>query len=298
MTRLSIAVLFVCTAIAPVSSQTASDLYLFDLDINSDAIHVHNARFLNGFNKGGYNNQPWFNPTGELLLTVKLKDDDQTDIYELALDKRSYRKLTNTTTSEFSPRLDPSEDHLTFVQQKSADPIDQEVCRVNRKTHEFENITINMKDVGYYSWLSDTELGLFRVDDTVHKLSYYNTKDFKSRRITSSIGRTLLTDDEGKLVYVHKFDDEYWYIKKYQPSTSSIEIVTQTIGRNEDFAIGPDGSYYMGDKSKLYFFRPEKDKTWQLLADLSAYNIHHITRLAISPDGKKIVVVSDLEKTL
>ncbi len=283
---------FLSIQIVPLAAQSASDLFLFTLVDADSERYVHGAKFLSGFNKGGYTNQPWFTPTGDLLVSVRKPQEAQNDIWQLSIDTRKYKKLTATPESEYSPRLHPDEDHLTFIRKVGNEPLDQQVYKVNLTTGVLELVTLNLKDIGYYTWISDTELGLLRIDEMGHKLSYYETKSHKSRRITTMIGRTLLSGKNGTLIYLHKYEKDYWYIKKYHPVTSKIEIITQTRGQNEDFAIGPDGTYYMGDKQSLYFFRPGVDKEWRFMGDLSAYGIQNISRLAISPNGKQLVLVS------
>ena len=76
-----------------------------------------------------------------------------------------------------------------------------------------------------------------------------------------------------------------------------MEIVTQTIGKNEDFTISRDGTYFMANNHLLYSFNPLTDKGWKQFADLSTYGIKYASRLAVSPDGKQIVVVATKEKS-
>jgi hypothetical protein len=175
--------------------------------------------------------------------------------------------------------------------------LEQQVCKVNLKTGELEVVTHSLKDVGYYSWLDENKLGLFRIDGGANSLNYYEADTDKSRKITTAIGRTLVSDKEGRLLYVHKFSNDIWYIKRYNSRTSAVEIITQTKGKNEDFAMAPDGTLFMGNNNLLYYLNPARDKEWKELADLSAYGIKFISRLAVSPNGKELVLVSSLEKS-
>lgn len=300
MTRMTIKiVLFTCFCLSMTMSfaQVESDLYLFSLErTDKDEFHVHTAKFLSSFNKKGYTNQPSFTPSGDLLVSVRKSNESQNDIWLLNLTTKKNKRLTQTNAKEYSPRIHPDEEHLTVLRQISENPLDQQVCNINLRSGDMDCVP-GGTDIGYYTWLSPNELGLFRIDESGNRLNYYNIDDNKNRRITTSIGRTLFSNKSGWLIYVHKFTNDYWYIKKYNPATSVIEIVTQTMGKNEDFAIGPDGTYFMGNDHLLYAFHPDKDKGWKQVADLSLYGIRHITRLAISPDGKKLVLVALKEKS-
>lgn len=285
-------------SLMPCHAQEGSDVYLFTLEKEGKGDYqLHSPKYLNSFNKGGFNNQPSFTPSGDLLLSVRKQDEIQNDIWLLSLSSRKYKQLTNTSATEYSPRIHPHEEHLTVVRRADRDISEQQICNIHLKTGEMECVAPDVKDAGYYTWLSPAELGLFRIDGNTNKLSYYNVEENKSRRITNAIGRTLLSDKAGWLIFVHKFTDNYWYIKKYDPSTSAIEIVTQTVDKNEDFTMAGDGTYFMGKGHLLFAFHPDKGKDWRQVADLSVYGIKFITRMAVSPDGKKLVVVSTNDKS-
>ncbi|HUR29997.1 MAG TPA: hypothetical protein VMZ69_01125, partial [Saprospiraceae bacterium] len=296
MTRFLLSLIFIISFIlitTNASAQTDNDLYLFSIEKSGKGeYHVHSPKFLSTFNKRGYTNQPSFTPSGDLLVSVRKEEDTQNDIWQLSLASKKYRRLTRTDASEYSPRIHPDEENLTVLRKINGDPINQQVCNIDLRSGEMTCVAEELHDIGYYTWISMTELGLFRIEGTTNRLSYYNTDDKKSRRITTSIGRTLLSDKSGAVIYIHKFTDAYWYIKKYNPTNSAIEIVTQTVAKNEDFALAPDGTYFMGKDNLLFVFNSAIGKDWKQIADLSIYGIKYITRMAISPDGKKLAIVA------
>jgi Tol biopolymer transport system component len=294
-----ISLLFFCLLPLSVSfAQTDNDLYLFSLEKSAKGeYHLHGAKYLNDFNRGGYTNQPSFTPGGDLLVSVRKPDENQNDIWQLSLTTRKYKRLTKTRATEYSPRIHPDEEQLTVLRKLEGETVDQQVCNIHLKSGEMECLAGDMRDVGYYTWLTPASLALFRLDGSGNRLNYYDANENKSRRITTSVGRTLMTDKAGNLIYIHKFTDEYWYIKKYNPSNSSIEIITQTIGKNEDFTMTSDGTYFMGKDNLLFSFHPDRGKEWKQVADLSIYGIKYISRLAVSPDSKKLVVVAAKTKS-
>ena len=75
-------------------AQDPTDVYLFQLQISPDhTCHVYQPKFLSGFNRGGYTNQPWFVSNEEILLSVRMRGDTQNDIYLLSLaSKKVWRK--------------------------------------------------------------------------------------------------------------------------------------------------------------------------------------------------------------
>ena len=71
-----------------------------------------------------------------------------------------------------------------------------------------------------------------------------------------------------------------------------IDIITETPGLSEDFAVAPDGTFFMGVGTTIYYFHPDKHTSWQQVQDLSIFGIQQITRMTISADGKQLALVS------
>jgi hypothetical protein len=103
----------------------------------------------------------------------------------------------------------------------------------------------------------------------------------------------LIGGGKGSMWYVHKFSDTYWYIKKYNPASSIIDIIVETPGKTEDFAIANDGTFFMGFDAKLYSYHPDRQTSWKEVADLSIYGISRISRLTLSQDGNQLALVSE-----
>ena len=300
MTRLlSYLCFFLCLYILSTSVVAQDNhVYLFSLErTGKGEFHLHSPKYLSSFNSGGYTNQPSFTHRGDVLLSVRGKNDVQNDIYQLNLSNRKYKRLTRTAAFEYSPVIHPDEEHLSVIRKSDGKELDQQVCNIHLKTGQMECVTTDIHDVGYFTWLGMDALGLFRIEEAGSRLSYYDVKENKSRRITTSIGRTLASDKSGGLIYVHKFTNEYWYIKRYDPKTSEIKIIVQTPAQSEDFVLAADGTFFMGKDQVLYTFLPDNQKEWTKVGDLSVYGIKYISRLAISPDMKKLVVVSSNTKS-
>jgi len=294
MSRIFLQIIVTVIIISSAKAQDPTDVYLFQLQISNDhSCHVYQPKFLSGFNRGGYTNQPWFVSNDQILLSVRMRGDTQNDIYLLSLASKKVKQITRTSANEFSPRIHPDGMHLSVVRQAHSDTIDQQVFQTAWPAGgEYKSVTPKTKDIGYYTWMNKDELALFRLEGEANRLWFENLKDHRNRQITSSVGRTLLTDKTGAVMYVHKFNDDYWYIKKYYPATGTIDIIVQTPGKSEDFVIAPDGTYIMGVGEKLFYFHPVYQPTWKQIADLSIYGITHITRLAVSPDGKQLALVT------
>lgn len=282
----------VLTAAGNLVAQPPSDIFLFSLHREGTNYFLYHPQLLSGFNPGGYTNQPWFTPDGNILVSVRFAEESQNDIYRLAIQDLTIRRLTQTSANEYSPRFDPSQQHLSVVRQVVGDTMDQQVFAARLAGGSFKSITPDRRDIGYYTWLDDQHLALFRIDGETNRLERYNITDQKSRKITSAVGRSLWTSTNGAVLYVHKFSMDYWYLKAYDADAFTMNIVAQTPGMSEDFAVAPDGTFFMCDGTNLLSYHPDHDAGWHHVADLSVYGIESATRLAISPDGTKMAVVA------
>jgi len=296
--RIAFILLFVLNFIfqSTVDAQSATDLYLFNLIKTPDnQYHIYGPKFLSGFNPGGYTNQPFFTPSGDILVSVRKAGEKQNDIWLLSPNAKKCRRLTSTKANEYSPQLTRGGDYYSVVRQVEGEPIDQQVYQFPLHGGEYESLTPGIKDIGYYAWLKPDELALYRIEGEANRLYSYSAGDHKVKQITTAIGRTLMSDGKGSLYYVHKFSETYWYIKKYTETSKVIDVIAETPAKSEDFTMTPDGTFLMGKDQKLMYLSTTDQNTWKECADLSMYGIRHITRMAISADGKQLALVASKE---
>lgn len=268
-----------------------TDLYLFQLtQDNSGKWQAHSPKFLSGFNEGGYTNQPEFITDDELYVSVQTAEMQQNDIFSLNILTGQFEPVTATEASEFSPSKAPHSDAFSCVRQVIGEGVDQQLFtypldRSRNGKSEFREI----KNIGYYCWLDEKLAGMFLVDEPSH-LALADTETGEHKIIASNIGRSLRRTTEGKLAYVHKYSDEFWYLKTLDPNTLETEILTKTLQNSEDFVISQGGHYFMGKESVLYVFDPSQSEDWIPVADLGIFGVQKITRLAINSRMELAVV--------
>jgi hypothetical protein len=226
------------------------------------------------------------------LVSVRRSDEKQNDIWLLSPSSKKCRQLTNTAANEYSPQLEPSGEFYSVVRQIEGEPIDQQVYQFPTQGGSYSSLTPNARDVGYYAWLRPDELALYRLEGESNRLMADDLTSQKMKKITNAIGRTLVADGNRGLYYIHKFSDTYWYIKKYDETSTVIEVIAETPSKSEDFALAPDGTFFIGQGQKLMYLSNADQNTWKECGDLSIYGIQHISRLAVSHDGKQLALVS------
>ena len=290
-------ILGILSTVLPAATQRLdhTDLLLFSMQKTADSMWQPFApRFLTAFNPHGYNNQPAFFSNNELYLTVQMPGDTtQTEIYALDLLLKVQTRVTATPTAEYSPTLMPGGRRFSAVRVEEDGNQRLWSFSLDRSDNgrpEFPGIL----NVGYHCWLRDTLAALFIVGDdgAAHSLGTAGIRGQKFQRIASNVGRCLQTLPDGRLAFVTKTTEKTWFLKTWNPQKPIPEIVVIMLPGSEDFAVMPDGTYISGSKSRLYQFKPGKNNDWKEISDFSKYGVKNITRLAVSRDGKLVVVVN------
>lgn len=275
-----------------------TNIMLFDFKQKSDSVYTFkNPQFLTGFNKEGYNNQPYFISDDELYITVQLsKDTSQTDIYSLDIKKNKITQVTATVESEYSPTFIPPigvSKNFEFSCVRVEEDGSQRIWRFPLdRSSEGSPVFENIKNIGYHFWIDYRDLVLFAVG-TPHKMLVGDSRDESSRFVTSNIGRCFQELPDGSVAFVEKVAEDSWLLKKMDSRTYRTSLITATFPGSEDFAVLRDGTIIMANNNRLYKFNQRKDTNWQEIANLSFYGMNNVTRIAVNTAEDKIVVVID-----
>src|SRR5690606_2913687 len=72
-------------------------------------------------------------------------------------------------------------------------------------------------------------------------------------------------------------------------------FVTQLPIGIQDYVWINDSQILIGSGNKLYMYDTLGESEWNRVADLEEFGIKNISRMAISPDGKKLALVAELQ---
>jgi Tol biopolymer transport system component len=267
----------------------ATDVYLASIEASPDgSIRIGDSANIS--QHAGYDNQPFFVRGGQAVLFTSMRDGKQTDIYEYALASRSLRQVTRTPESEYSPTPAPG-DRVSVIRVESDG---------TQRLWAFPQsgapslVLPAVKPVGYHAWADDQTLVLFVLGEPP-TLQIADASTGKSDIFTQRPGRCIRLAPGGKISFVQKGPGkEPWQIMQLDVSARTVTTVTDTIEGREDYAWLPDGRLLMGSGSKLFLWsKDNRAKGWQEIADLTSAGIGNITRLAVSPDGKRLAFVAD-----
>ena len=289
--KIHILFLYCCISTVALAQVPVTDLYLLQLtEQPSGTLHVHSPKYLSEFNEGGYTNQPFFVSDQELYVSVRRKGDEQNDIYAIQPENRTIRKVTDTPESEFSPTLFPENGWIGCVRQTTEGPNRQNlVVFPLDQSDNGQTLFPDQENIGYFCPMDEQSVALFLVGDE-SRLAMSNIETGKTETRLSNIGRCLRKHPDGSLVYVHKYTDEYWYLKAYDLRNKRSSIIAETLPGEEDFCLDAQGRVYMGKGSKLYVHPGIENGEWTEIGDLSVYGIRNITRLALNGNNQLALI--------
>ncbi len=261
----------------------ATEIFLAPLTVSGAKVSV--GRPINITNNPGYDNQPQFLADSSGVLFSSNRDGQQTDIYRYDIAARRVVQVTHTAENEYSPTLTP--DGMTFSTVRGAE---QKLWRFTMDGRDAGLAWTHMGLIGYHVWISHTQLATFVLGQP-NTLQLLDIRTGGSETIEKSIGRSLLIrPGTGTVSFVHKPQGQPWVIKELDPKTKQITTLVNTLEGSEDLAWTPDGGIVMGQKGKLFLWRP--GGAWTEIADLTRQGVANISRLTVSPDGRWLAIVS------
>ncbi len=269
-------------------AQENSNIYLFDIYPAYEGLQLLNMENIS--NDSGYNNQPSFSSNETILFAGN--NNGQTDIPEYNL-KTKAKKWVNTETEggEYSPQKFPSNSNVAAV-RLDTDGL-QRLYKYDYKSGTSSELIENLQ-VAYFAFYSDKKILSTVLDGDQMDLALIDLVSKKADTIFRNAGRTIqkipntnsmsysLINEEGNLdLYMLDMD-----------SYESFFVTELPIGI-QDYVWINDTQILVGSGNKLYMYDTLGDPEWNRVASLEEYGLKNITRMAISPDGKKIAIVAE-----
>ncbi len=262
-------------------AQPATEVYLFSLKNKKGRLTVSNGKNIS--KNTGYDNQPAFLPDSQSLLFTS-QQGDQNDVIRYYIATGRKEVLITSAGSEYSPTPIPGQDAFSsIIQEKSGLQL---LWKYNIDGKKRDLVVPDLV-IGYHAWINENELVAFVLGEP--NTMQLITVGGKARIVAENIGRSLhLIPGQNKISYLDK-SGEAWIIKAMDPVSEETSKLIPAFEGSEDYTWTPDGQIIMGNGSKLYQWK--SDSEWIEFADLSSINLTGITRLDVSPDGQKLVVV-------
>lgn len=290
------ATLAVGILLAPVAAGTAlaqapagTDIYLVPIPAVLESLDVQATRNVTA--RAGYDNQPCFTPDGAALLYTSIRADGQADIYRLDVATGRTERVTSTPESEFSPTPLPEGDGFSVVRVEADST--QRLWRFDAGGTAAGPILETVRGVGYHAWADPRTLALFILGEP-HALHAALLDEGTSRPIAQDIGRSIQRiPGRSTISYLQNEEGGKRSIREIDLRSGTTRLLAPVLEGSEDFAWTPDGRLLMAQGLVLAVWNPGGEGAWQTVGAFAGHVSGRITRLAVSPDGRRLALVAD-----
>ena len=255
----------------------------------------------------GYDNQPNFSPDGTKVLFAANRDGKQSDAY--VFDRASGRvaQLTQTAENENSPTYVPAgagpagsfgvvQSEFDKTGARPAAPI-QRLWRFDAAGKSKQLILADINPVGYHAWIDADRLVLFVLgaQGQPATLQIASVKTGKAEVVTDNIGRSLHRIPGTSLAsFVQREASGEFWIKQIDITSKKIEpLVKAAEGSSDrDYAWLPDGKTILMSAGTKIMSWTRGGAGWTEVFDGAPQQLGAITRLAVSPKGDALAMVT------
>ena len=270
-------------------AQPNTEVYLMDLEFSEDTFSFSN--FKNISNNEGYDSQPNFIDNNTILYSRN--HQGQTDIAKYHILRTSYTWVNKPSSGgEYSPQNIPNSKNISTVRLDTTRL--QRLYSYHLKTME-PSLLINNLQVAYYSFydantILSSVLSGEDLDLVISNLSE-KTNDTLILNVGRAIQKVPNTPETMSYTSVNE-EGNFDLFQLEMKSLDSFFVAELPIGVQDIIWLN-ESTLLIGSRDKLFLLDLFGNGDWKLIADLSEYKIKDITRLAVSPDGKKLALVAE-----
>ena len=295
MKRIFYAIFFLLLPFAASAQLPSSDVWLFTYVLQHEQYVFTGGQ--NVSNRAGYDNQPSFSASGTYMLWTSQRDSNETDIFRYDLQQHTTTRITQTAYSEYSPTYMEGNKFISAVVVEK-DSV-QRLWRYNKMSGQGKVLLPKVFGVGYHCWYDANTVFLFQVTNPP-TLVMADTRSGVAKTCASNVGRCMAiyrSPSRKMLLYTQDGDSASLWIKALDGKGNKLPDFTpiKALDGSQDFAVDTRGNILMARGVKLYLWSIGKSTAWAEIADFSGNGLHKITRISISPDGRHIAFVDNLD---
>jgi|GEM_PF-1227624 len=243
-------------------------------------------------NQPGYDSQPRFSNDGNILYythAVLEGSSMQMDILQYDLKTQITTPYLVTAESEYSPTPQLQGAGLSVVQVDQHG--DQYLVLLNNQAapEQQSQRYSDLKQVGYFNWTNGGDLWTFVLNDENGGDLYHQGVDLVAEKITTNIGRSFITDADGKVLYFVDKKTQPWSINAITAAAKLPKTVMSLPLGVEDFTLDSQGRFWAGRNNTLYVSTDQQ--RWYIAHEFNDPSLHQITRVTTNPAANKIAIV-------
>jgi hypothetical protein len=271
-----------------------SDVHLAALSVQGNRVQVGTPA--NITNQPGYDNQPSFTTDGRAILFTSVRGDGQPDIYRYDLATKATTRVTTTAEGEYSATIMPGRDRFSVIRVET--DMTQRLWSFRLDGTDPQVVFERVKPVGYHTWINADAAVLFvlGVGREANALVWAD-RSGRADTLSRDIGRSLTAVGTGGVFsYVQRMPDSTWQLRvggPRRPTGPGDFTAIATMPRGADFVawVSPDLVLTASGSKILSWVRGAS--AWSEVADLGTAGITRLSRLAVSPDGKWLALVTE-----
>jgi outer membrane protein assembly factor BamB len=269
-------------------AQNNTEVYVFDIAPAYEGLELLNIQ--NVSKNEGYNNQPSF-ASNEMLLFAG-NNEGQSDIAEYNFNTKTKKWINKKTEGgEYSPQKFPSNNDVAAV-RLDKDGL-QRFYLYNSETGNSLEL-IDKLQVAYFAFYNDQKILATVLDGEVMDLVLIDLPTKVSDTIFRNAGRSLQKVPKTNSMS-YSLVNEDGNLDLYLLDMNNYEsfFVTELPIGIQDCVWINDTQILIGSGSSLFMYDTLGEPEWSKVATLEEYGIKNISRMAISPNGKKLAVVAE-----
>lgn len=273
----------------PVMAQTNTEVYLFNVEREYGGLAIFNMENIS--KDEGYDNQPSFPDDHHVLFAGN--NNGQTDIANYSISEKTKTWLhLPTIGGEYSPIKVPKSNLKVTAVRLDPDGL-QRLYLYDRRTKK-SVLLIEDLQVAYYTFYDENNIVASVLSDDKLDLITSDLKTKKTDTIISNAGRSIQNIPDSKSISYTALNEEK-NLDLYMLDLSDAEsfFVCQLPIGIQDHTWLNDSQILIGSGSKLFIYDTFLNSDWKEVADLSELGIKNISRLAVSPNGKKLALVAE-----
>jgi hypothetical protein len=271
---------------AAASGQDGTDIFLAEVSLRDGRVAIGAPR--NATQREGYDNQPWFLPDGSGFLYSSQRDG-QMDIFRYDIAAGQSRQLTRTPENEYSPTL--AADGRMMVVRWPTDMSTGALWWFTAEGVPVEEARGSAPRVGYYAFADEHTLALF-INDSIQSFMLSDTRTGESVRIGQGMNGSAPRRIPGSTaVSFQQRREGVWWLMRLQPATRAVEPLVPMVGGVPNYTWTGHGSVLAATENIIWEWAPGWPE-WRKLVEFDDPALQRMTRLALSPAGDRIAIVS------